>query len=81
MKKSLIVLNLSGEPDPADYVREGVALGVYKPNELKAAIKKLLQNDLDFTKARNKYIEKYLFKMDGKSSNRVLKIIQDQLKK
>jgi hypothetical protein len=76
LNKSVIILNLSGEPDPVEYVKEGVALGVYKPEDLKPTIEKLLKEDSELAKNREKYIEKYLYKIDGKATERVVNLIE-----
>ena len=75
LNKPVIALNLSGEPDPVEYVKEGIALGVYKEEDLKTAIEKLLKDDSELAKNRAKYIEKYLYKIDGKATERVINLI------
>ena len=77
LNKPVIVLNLSGEPDPVEYVKEGVALGVYDEKDLKATIDKLLKDDSELAKNRKKYIEKYLYRIDGRASDRVVKLIEE----
>ena len=79
LNKPVIVLNLSGEPDVVDYVEQGVALGVYKEEDLKPAIEKLLKEDTDLAKNRERYIEKYLYKIDGKASERVINLIEKMI--
>jgi UDP-N-acetylglucosamine 2-epimerase len=76
MNKPVIVLNLSGEPDPVEYVKEGVAYGVYNRDNLEQAILKLLEED-SLSKSREQYIKKYLYKIDGKATERVVDIIKD----
>jgi len=80
LNKPVIVLNLSGEPDVVDYVKKGVALGVYEENDLEHAIKKLLNDDSELAKKREEYIKKYLYKIDGKSTERVVQLIEKMLK-
>jgi UDP-N-acetylglucosamine 2-epimerase len=79
LNKPVIILNLSGEPDPMGYVKEGVALGVYKGKDLKPAIEKLLKDDSGLAKNRERYIEKYLYKVDGKASERVVGVICEMI--
>lgn len=79
LNKPVIILNLSGEPDPVGYVKEGVALGVYREGDLKPAIEKLLKDDSELAKNRKKYIEKYLYKIDEKASERVVKLIEGMI--
>ncbi|MEA3457752.1 MAG: CDP-glycerol glycerophosphotransferase family protein [Candidatus Thermoplasmatota archaeon] len=80
LNKPVIVLNLSGKPDSVEYVKEGVALGAYNENDLKPAILKLLKNDADLAKSREKYIEKYLYKIDGKATERVISLIEEMIR-
>lgn len=79
LNKPVIILNLSGKPDPVEYVEEGVAVGVYTEGELILAIKGLLNDDSDLVSNRDRYVEKYLYKIDGKATQRVLDIILKSL--
>ena len=79
LSKPVIILNLSGEPDPVEYVKEGVALGVYDEKDLNATIDKLLKDDSELAKNRNEYIEKYLYKIDGKATERVVNLIEKMI--
>jgi glycosyltransferase involved in cell wall biosynthesis len=79
--KPVIILNLSGNPDPVEYVQEGVARGIYDSDDLQAAIEQLLTDDRDLSAKRGLYIEKYLNKIDGKATERVIKIIMESIKK
>ncbi|MFZ2471535.1 MAG: CDP-glycerol glycerophosphotransferase family protein [Methanothrix sp.] len=77
LNKPIIVLNLTGEQDVIDYVKEGIALGVYDEKELPIAVKKLLENDDSLRSQREEYIKKYLYNMDGRSGYRVAAFIKD----
>jgi hypothetical protein len=79
LNKPVIVLNLSGQPDLAEYVEEGVALGIYEEFSLKDAIRSLLEDDYELAVNRNRYVEKYLYRIDGKATKRVVKVILDCL--
>ena len=79
LNKPVIVLNLSEEPDLVDYVEQGVALGVYKEEDFKPAIEKLLKDDSELAKNRGRYIEKYLYKIDGKATERVVNLIMQTI--
>ncbi len=81
LDKPVIVLNLTKEPDPVDYADEGVALGVRRAQDLKSAIEKLLKDDSDLANNRAKYIEMYLYRIDGDSTKRVLKHIRRMIEK
>jgi len=76
----VIVLNLSGDPDVVDYVKEGVALGVYKEEDLHPVIEKLLEDDTELARNRRTYIGKNLYKIDGKASDRVVNLIEKIIK-
>ena len=79
--KPVIILNLSGNPDPVEYVQEGVARGIYNSDDLRAAVEQLLADDSDLSAKRGTYIEKYLNKIDGKATERVIDIIIKSIKK
>jgi hypothetical protein len=76
LNKPVIILNLSGEADVVDYVEQGIALGVYKEEDLKITIEKLLTSDLELAGNREQYIRKYLYKIDGKATERVVSVIE-----
>lgn len=77
LNKPVIILNLSGKPDIVDYVKEGVALGVYRKQDLESAIKKLLTEDNELLKNRENFIQKFLYKIDGKATKRIVEIGND----
>lgn len=79
LNKPVIVLNLSGETDVIGYVTEGVALGVYNERDLTPTIEKLLKDDSKLAENRDQYIEKYLYKIDGKSTERIVQLIEKTL--
>ena len=81
LNKPVIVLNLGGEPGIVDYVEMGVALGVYRGEDLKPAIENLLKDDTELAKNRERYIENYLYKIDGKATERVIKLIEETIRK
>jgi glycosyltransferase involved in cell wall biosynthesis len=76
LNKPIIVLNLSGMPDVSDYVTEGIALGVYDEKDLPAAVKMLLENNDMQRLQREEYVKNHLYKIDGKSSERVAAFIK-----
>ncbi len=73
--KPLIILNLSGKPDKAGYVEEGVAEGVYSAEELQSSIINMLENGSTLADNRKKYIERYLNNLDGTSTERISSLI------
>lgn len=76
LKKPLIVMNLGGRPDITTYVQEGVACGVYKPEDLKPTIEQLLRDDSCLARNREEFIRKYLYRDDGKAAERVVALIE-----
>lgn len=81
LNRPAIILNLSGEPDKVNYVKEGVAIGVYKPDQLEPAITSLLTDDRVLAVNRDAYIKKYLHRIDGKATARVVEVIIQELQK
>jgi UDP-N-acetylglucosamine 2-epimerase len=75
--KPVIVLNLIGESPPIglDYVREGVAVEVSREEDLASAIEELLTDDGRLARNRKRFIKKYLYKLDGKATDRVINLI------
>lgn len=79
LDRPVVILNLSGEPDPVDYVREGVAVGVYRRGELLGALRQLLDSDAPLAGNRKRYIERNLYRVDGKATERVVEVIDTML--
>ena len=75
LNKPVIILNLSGQPDPVDYVSCGVAAGVYEGDNLENVIKKLFQDDSDLRKNRAEYVKQRLYMIDGQATRRVVDLI------
>jgi CDP-glycerol glycerophosphotransferase (TagB/SpsB family) len=77
LQKPLIVMNLGGQPDIVNYVQEGVACGVYRPEDLKPTIEQLLRDDSCLARNREEFIRKYLYRVDGKAAERVVALIEE----
>ncbi len=75
LDKPLLLMNFSGEPDRIDYVAQGVAEGVYEPADLPLAIENLLNNKSDIAEKRKEYLARYLYKIDGKATSRIIQAI------
>jgi len=75
MNKPVIIFNISGDDDGVEYAKEGVALGIYSSEKLKDAIINLLEDDSVLCKNRSRYIEKYLYRIDGKATERVVNLL------
>lgn len=76
LRKPLIVMNLGGQPDIVNYVQEGVACGVYRPEDLKPTLVQLLRDDTCLARNREKFIQRYLYRVDGKATERVVALIE-----
>ncbi|MEM2618780.1 MAG: CDP-glycerol glycerophosphotransferase family protein, partial [Candidatus Hadarchaeales archaeon] len=75
MGKPVIVVNLTGKPYPTEQypallVREGVAVEVRRKDKLLPTIERLLNKEShdELVKNREKFVEKYFYKIDGQSS-------------
>lgn len=79
LDRPVIILSLRPKPDPVDYVKEGVAVGVYHPEDLGPAIERLLSGKTRLSKMRDQYIAKYLFRADGKATERVVDLIDQMI--
>lgn len=79
LDKPVIVLNFDKDPDAVDYVKQGIACGVYKEEDLAPTIEKLLKDDLELAKNRQRFVEKYLYGIDGKATERVMKLIKEMI--
>lgn len=76
--KPIIVLNLSEEPDVMPYVEQGVALGVYKKEDLPPTIKQALYDEKireNLARQRKKFVYEYAYVQDGKASERVANLV------
>jgi len=80
LDKSVITINLTGKPDIMPYAESGAAIGVYKPEDIKPAIKSVLE-DKDVRKKLAKkaklFIYDQCYKMDGKASERIVNLIKE----
>jgi len=82
LDKPVIILNLMGKEGAeysVDYVREGIATEVHREEELRPAIEKLLRDDSELSRNRKKFIERHLYKIDGKATERVVRIIRQMV--
>lgn len=82
--KPIITLHFAGHPDLARYVKEGVALGVYKEEDLIINIKKVLydkETQEKLKNAREKFIYKHAYLQDGKATERVCDLIEKVINK
>ncbi|MHA1942280.1 MAG: CDP-glycerol glycerophosphotransferase family protein [Candidatus Hodarchaeales archaeon] len=81
LNKPVIILNLSGNPDIIDCVDEGVAVGVYKKEDLNQEILALLEDDSIIAKNRSRYVDAEYYLIDGKSSERMARLMETMINK
>jgi UDP-N-acetylglucosamine 2-epimerase len=81
LNKPVIILNLGEEPDIVDYAKNGIAAGVYAEKDLQPTIKKLLEDDSNLASSRKKYLEKHLYRIDGKAGERVIELIDKMIER
>lgn len=77
--KPVIVLHLSDDINVTDYVEKGVAVGVYDEDGLVHVLENISTIDLFLSANKATYVEDVLYKIDGKSTDRVIKVIQKML--
>jgi UDP-N-acetylglucosamine 2-epimerase len=80
--KPVITVNFGHGDDPYPYAAEGVVIGVYKNEDIIPAIEKLLNDsnilqELEYK--RKEFIFKHLYKIDGKSKERIVELITEML--
>lgn len=74
-RKPMIYLNTLSVRDIRNFATSGVALGVYEISELIPAINSLLKNPEQLGHQQDKFVSKYCGKIDGKASQRIIKIL------
>lgn len=79
LEKPIVVLNLGGEPDTVDYVKEGIAKGVYREDDLLTSIKELLETEFPKSNDREGYLRKYMSGLDGNATQNVIAEIKNFL--
>ena len=80
LEKPVMLINIVKCPIP--YVELGGAYAVYKIEDIKEGIiKGLYDNNLKkkLARGRKRFLEEYLYKLDGKASDRILNIINSLL--
>ncbi len=75
-KKPLIVLDPN---DRGGYCREGVGILVSSIQEAKRVISQLLRDDGELAVNQGKFIKRYFYAIDGKSTERVVQVIEKVL--
>jgi hypothetical protein len=78
-ERPVLIVNLTGEPDPVDYVKSGAALGAYSSEDIVTQMKRLLTDahvNEELAKARRRYVTAQLYRTDGQAAQRVAALIQ-----
>ena len=77
--KMVILLDLNGSSDYFSYVREGMAAGIYKSDDLAPMLRRLLEDQsLIHEMRRNgkRFLEEYLGPMDGRAAERTAAFVE-----
>jgi glycosyltransferase involved in cell wall biosynthesis len=80
--RPVLIVNLTGEPDPVDYVSSGAAAGAYTPEDVVKQMVLLLtdaQVNATLVEGRRKYVVDQLYRVDGQATRRVVELIQDMI--
>lgn len=79
MKKPIVVINLSKRVGLIPYVKNKVAIGAYRKEDIPGVLRKAM-NDENAKKgmdlARESFINDFLYKTDGKATERILELIE-----
>lgn len=81
--KPVITINLSTSPDSYPYAQSGAALGVYREEEMVAAIDKIINEPKlqeEMAVKRKKFISEHVYKTDRKVTDRIIDLIIDMIK-
>lgn len=79
LKKPLVIINLTKKLGTIEFKKSGV-LTIYKNGQLGNTVKKLLENKkfrINVIKKQNKFIYKYMYKIDGKATERIINVIKN----
>lgn len=82
--KPLLIINLTGQPDPIPYVQEGVAIGVYQADQVSQVLQHLLGTaspNPEWMQCRQKFIRRHLTSDDGRSAERVAQLMLDMMQR
>lgn len=79
LDKPVIIFNMFDQVSTIPFVSSGAAIGVRRPEELKRVIKEVLKNEdlrQNLSKNRGQFISEYLYLADGRSSKRLIDLIE-----
>ncbi|UCC91433.1 MAG: UDP-N-acetylglucosamine 2-epimerase [Candidatus Aenigmatarchaeota archaeon] len=83
LNKPVIIMNLGNQHEDTIYEKEGCGIGVHSEGELKSAIKRILHDKKTknyFEKNRKKIIYDLMYRLDGKASKRIRKLVEKMAK-
>ena len=82
LNKPVIVVNLTGKPDPMPYVESGVAIGAHKQEDITPAIKDVLYNKdvgQKLAQFRKEFVYQHAYIQDGQATRRVTEFVEQML--
>jgi hypothetical protein len=80
LDRPVVVINLSGLPDPAPYVERGAAVGACSETELGEALRWVLAPSAHadrLAQARARFVADYAGEADGRAASRVVDLMQE----
>lgn len=80
--KPVIIFNLTKRQDRVAYAEKGAAIAVYNDEGLAPAIKKALSDkeiNSQLKIGRDRFIEEYAYKLDGKAAERISSLIKEYI--
>jgi len=83
LDKPVIIIDLFNTFEYSPYVQYGVAIGVYKEENILPAVRNVLYNDharKKLAEARKKFVYEHAYIQDGKASERVANLIVQMIK-
>lgn len=81
LNKPVVIVNLTGEPDPMPYVESGAALGVYDEKDLAPMIKKALFDERtrkELEKKRKEFIKYHLYDV-GNATRNIIRLVEKMI--
>ena len=84
LDKPVITVNFTGLEDPLPFAESGAAIGVYEEKDLVPAVRRGLYDEdarEKLREAREKFVHEHSYKKDGKSTERVIKLIEQMVQK
>jgi len=79
LDKPVLVVNLTGEPDPLPFVQDGIALGAYSEAEVERQFNRIMSEPLiseQLRVGRHQYMQRNPQLFDGKATDRVVNLLR-----